>query len=216
MMKTRQGDFSVFQRKIAARFFGSTLLSAGIVIALYLFLWKERFGDWIVSVLEFVGKMDHEEAFMVYHYTFRGYKEIFFAVAIVVIFLILLLFLFRWLTNYFREINAGIDSLLAEDDQKIRLSPEMLPFEYKLHAVKQTLKRQKEAAALAERRKDELVMYLAHDIRTPLTSVIGYRTASPIFRHSRSKLNTSTTSTICCSTARFIFCTPGRSIVVPG
>ena len=174
MMKTRQGDFSVFQRKIAARFFGSTLLSAGIVIALYLFLWKERFGDWIVSVLEFVGKMDHEEAFMVYHYTFRGYKEIFFAVAIVVIFLILLLFLFRWLTNYFREINAGIDSLLAEDDQKIRLSPEMLPFEYKLHAVKQTLKRQKEAAALAERRKDELVMYLAHDIRTPLTSVIGY------------------------------------------
>ena len=28
--------------------------------------------------------------------------------------------------------------------------------------------------ALAEQRKDELVMYLAHDIRTPLTSVIGY------------------------------------------
>ena len=27
---------------------------------------------------------------------------------------------------------------------------------------------------MAEQRKDELVMYLAHDIRTPLTSVIGY------------------------------------------
>ena len=174
MMKNKQDDFSIFQRKIAIRFFGSALLSVVIVIALYLFLWKERFGDWIVSILEFVGRMKHEEAFLIYHYNFRGYKEIFFAVAIVAIFLILLLLLFRWLTKYFREINSGIDSLLAEDEKRIYLSPEMLPFEHKLNTVKQNLKSQKEATALAEQRKDELVMYLAHDIRTPLTSVIGY------------------------------------------
>lgn len=173
-MKNKQDDFSIFQRKIAIRFFGSALLSVVIVIALYLFLWKERFGDWIVSILEFVGRMKHEEAFLIYHYNFRGYKEIFFAVAIVAIFLILLLLLFRWLTKYFREINSGIDSLLAEDEKRIYLSPEMLPFEHKLNTVKQNLKSQKEATALAEQRKDELVMYLAHDIRTPLTSVIGY------------------------------------------
>ena len=63
---------------------------------------------------------------------------------------------------------------MSEGNKKIRLSPEMLPFEDKLNTVKQNLKQQKEATALAERRKDELVMYLAHDIRTPLTSVIGY------------------------------------------
>lgn len=115
--------------------------------------------------------MEHEEAFLIYHYNFRGYKEIFFVVAIVVVFLILLLLLFRWLTKYFREINAGIDNLVAEDEKKISLSPEMLPFEWKLNTVKQNLQQQKEATALAEQRKDELVMYLAHDIRTPLTSV---------------------------------------------
>ena len=174
MMKNKQDDFSIFQRKIAIRFFGSALLSVVIVIALYLFLWKERFGDWIVSILEFVGRMKHEEAFLIYHYNFREYKEIFFAVAIAAIFLILLLLLFRWLAKYFREINSGIDSLLAEDEKRIYLSPEMLPFEHKLNTVKQNLKSQKEATALAEQRKDELVMYLAHDIRTPLTSVIGY------------------------------------------
>ena len=173
-MKNKQDDFSIFQRKIAIRFFSSALLSVAIVIALYFFIWKERFGDWIVSILELVGKMEHEEAFYIYHYNFRGYKEIFFVVAIVAIFLILLFLLFRWLTKYFREINLGIDNLLAEDEKKIRLSPEMLPFEYKLNTVKQKLKEQKEATALAEQRKDELVMYLAHDIRTPLTSVIGY------------------------------------------
>lgn len=174
MMKNKQDDFSIFQRKIAIRFFSSALLSVAIVIALYFFIWKERFGDWIVSILELVGKMEHEEAFYIYHYNFRGYKEIFFVVAIVAIFLILLFLLFRWLTKYFREINLGIDNLLAEDEKKIHLSPEMLPFEYKLNTVKEKLKEQKEATALAEQRKDELVMYLAHDIRTPLTSVIGY------------------------------------------
>lgn len=64
--------------------------------------------------------------------------------------------------------------MLAEDAAQIHLSPEMLPFEHKLNAVKQTLERRKAEIALAEQRKDELVMYLAHDIRTPLTSVIGY------------------------------------------
>ena len=127
MMKNKQDDFSVFQRKIAVRFFGSALLSVGIVIALYLFLWKERFGDWIVAILEYVGRMEHEEAFLIYHYNFRGYKEIFFVVAIVVVFLILLLLLFRWLTKYFREINAGIDNLVAEDEKKITLRIIFLP-----------------------------------------------------------------------------------------
>ncbi len=106
MMKTKQDDFTIFQRKIAVHFFGSALLSVAVVISLYFFLWKERLGDWIVLFLEIIGKMDHEKAFSIYHSVFREYREIFFfAVAIVIIFLILLLFLFRWLTKYFREIN---------------------------------------------------------------------------------------------------------------
>ena len=82
--------------------------------------------------------------------------------------------IFRWVTGYFREVNQGIESLLADDEKQIQLSPEMLPFERKLNSVKQTLAERKMENALAEQRKDELVMYLAHDIRTPLTSVIGY------------------------------------------
>lgn len=82
--------------------------------------------------------------------------------------------IFRWVTGYFREVNQGIESLLADDEKQIQLSPEMLPFERKLNSVKQTLAERKRETALAEQRKDELVMYLAHDIRTPLTSVIGY------------------------------------------
>lgn len=118
--------------------------------------------------------VDRETANMIYFYYFRSYREVFFAAAITFVFAFLLLRLFRWMTKYFKEIDQGIDALQVDDSKAIRLSPEMLPFESKLNAVKQTLERQKAETALAEQRKNELVMYLAHDIRTPLTSVIGY------------------------------------------
>ena len=173
-MRNKKDDFSVFQRKIAIRFIGGMLVSIVLVIALYLFLWKRRVGDWIVSLIELLLKIKHEDAFMIYHLHFRQNREIFFAAATILLFSVLLLFLFRWLTRYFKEINRGIDHLLVEDQKAITLSPEMYPFENKLNTVKQTLQERKEATALAEQRKDDLVMYLAHDIRTPLTSVIGY------------------------------------------
>ena len=131
-------------------------------------------GDWIVWLLETFFKMKHEDAFYYYSDHFRGNKEIFFAAAVLLIFTVLLVRIFRWVTGYFSEVNQGIEALLADDEEQIQLSPEMLPFERKLNTVKRTLAERKAETALAEQRKDELVMYLAHDIRTPLTSVIGY------------------------------------------
>ncbi|MCI9610098.1 MAG: HAMP domain-containing histidine kinase [Oscillibacter sp.] len=118
--------------------------------------------------------MNHQEAFYFYSDHFRLNKDLFFCAAVFLIFAMMLWRLFRGMSRYFSEINQGIESLLTDGGEQIHLSPEMLPFERKLNAVKRTLAERKEQTALAERRKDELVMYLAHDIRTPLTSVIGY------------------------------------------
>ena len=174
MKNNKRGEYSEFQTKIMQRFCVYAALSIAAVIIVYLFLWKQRGGDWTVRFLEHFMRISHEQAFFIYHTFFRSYKEIFFAAAIILIFTLLLWRLFQWMTGYFKEVNQGIDALLAEDVAKIHLSPEMKPFENKLNAVKQTLKKQKQETALAEQRKDELVMYLAHDIRTPRTSVIGY------------------------------------------
>lgn len=152
----------------------NVITSIVVVVGLYLFIWKQRIGDLIVWILETAFDMKHEAAFYYYSDHFRGNKEFFFAVAVLLIFTVLMVRIFRWVTGYFREVNQGIESLLADDEKQIQLSPEMLPFERKLNSVKQTLAERKMETALAEQRKDELVMYLAHDIRTPLTSVIGY------------------------------------------
>ena len=152
----------------------NVITSIVVVVGLYLFIWKQRIGDLIVWILETVFDMRHGAAFYYYSDHFRGNKGIFFAVAVLLIFTVLMVRIFRWVTGYFREVNQGIESLLEDDEKQIQLSPEMLPFERKLNSVKQTLAERKMETALAEQRKDELVMYLAHDIRTPLTSVIGY------------------------------------------
>lgn len=174
MRKNEAEGYAAFQKKLMHRVCGSAALSALIVAGLYLLIWKRRMGNWVVWLLETAFGMDALDAYYFYADHFRLNRDLFFCVAVLLVFCLLLWRVFRSMTHYFDEINRSIDSLLAEDGPQIRMSPEMLPFQSKLNTVKGTLERRKAEAALAERRKDELVMYLAHDLRTPLTSVIGY------------------------------------------
>lgn len=60
----------------------NVITSIVVVVGLYLFIWKQRIGDLIVWILETVFDMKHEAAFYYYNDHFRGYKEIYFAVAV--------------------------------------------------------------------------------------------------------------------------------------
>ena len=75
--------------------------------------------------------------------------------------------------RYFDEVVTGIDKLM-EERTAISLSPELESVEHKLADVKRTLAERADKAKRAEQQKNDLVVYLAHDIKTPLTSVIGY------------------------------------------
>ena len=61
-----------------------------------------------------------------------------------------------------------------EEGAEISLSPELESVEHKLADVKQTLAERADEVRRAEQQRNDLVVYLAHDIKTPLTSVIGY------------------------------------------
>ncbi len=51
---------------------------------------------------------------------------------------------------------------------------ELREFDRRLKDFKYDLKANEQARAAAEQQKNDLVVYLAHDLKTPLTSVIGY------------------------------------------
>jgi two-component system sensor histidine kinase VanS len=94
--------------------------------------------------------------------------------AMAVVFLILFHFSLTWFGKYFDSINRGINALLSPDHEPIIMPREMRFVEENLQTVQRTLEEQRAETELAEQKKDELILYLAHDIKTPLTSVIGY------------------------------------------
>ena len=55
-----------------------------------------------------------------------------------------------------------------------RCPDELKEFAEKLMAHNKEIEYTEQARALSEQQKNELIMYLAHDLKTPLTSVIGY------------------------------------------
>lgn len=57
---------------------------------------------------------------------------------------------------------------------QIRLPEDLKPTQSELELLQARIEQSERAAKESEDRKNELVAYLAHDIRTPLTSVLGY------------------------------------------
>ncbi len=171
--KRKRPDYLKLKRKI---FFQMLFIILASVFAVLLLrsLWRGNIGEWIVRFLEKTFLLDYEDAFKIYHYTFRNNLNIFIFITIIIFFLIFFRLSLSWFTKYFDEMNDSIDALIRGENKDIEMSPEMGFMENKLNALKQTLEIREHNAQQAEQRKNDLVMYLAHDIKTPLTSVIGY------------------------------------------
>lgn len=68
------------------------------------------------------------------------------------------------------------EKIADEKDELIELPADFKQIETQFNAVKLEIQNNARAAKEAEQRKNDLVVYLAHDLKTPLTSVIGYLT----------------------------------------
>ncbi len=131
-------------------------------------------GDSIVQFLKNTLFVREDVALLIYRVVFYRNVDGITIIAILIFLVILLKFSISWFTKYFDEVSAGMDKLAEESDNEITLSPELDFMENKLNQIKNNLEKQKKAVLDAEQRKNDLVVYLAHDIKTPLTSVIGY------------------------------------------
>lgn len=130
--------------------------------------------DSIVRFLMNEFYLRESDAVIIYRYTLLNNMSIITFFVILIFLVILLKYTISWFTKYFDEISAGMDKLAEESNDEITLSPELDFMENKFNQIKNNLEKQKKAALEAEQRKNDLVVYLAHDIKTPLTSVIGY------------------------------------------
>lgn len=78
--------------------------------------------------------------------------------------------------RYLDEVIDAAKKLSAPEEVPIELSRELIDIQNELNLAREQSLRNARAAKEAEQRKNDLVVYLAHDLKTPLTSVIGYLT----------------------------------------
>ena len=81
---------------------------------------------------------------------------------------------FRKIYSYISAISDSSQQLFDKNEDYITLPSEMKELERKLNHFKREALKNERLAKENEQKKDELIVYLAHDIKTPLTSMIGY------------------------------------------
>ncbi len=175
-MKNKTGskpNYRALERKILIRII---VLTVAAILIVYVFqaLARGSFGNFIAKVMESLFGLSRDQAVWLYHVLIRNNLDLLMVLAVATFMIILSHFLLTQFSRYFKEISKGLDTLVAEEENTIKLSPEIAPMEKKLISIKSALSEKDREARLAEQRKNDMVMYLAHDIKTPLTSVIGY------------------------------------------
>lgn len=81
----------------------------------------------------------------------------------------------RRLIRYIDEITMGVEEIVQDNSQPVAMEDgELLVVEEQLNLIRENYRRSAAEAKDAIQRKNDLIMYLAHDLKTPLTSVIGY------------------------------------------
>jgi len=173
-----KNDFGKLKRKIMLQillilvltlisgYWISSLLIDGVLQA--------PFADAFIHFCENVLQLDFYAAQKAYSIIFQQNKQLWLTTGLVLLLLVIFYFALSRFTKYFHHIALGVNSLLEESDKDIQLPTELEFMEKKLNVVKNTLEKRTKDAQEAEQRKNDLVVYLAHDIKTPLTSIMGY------------------------------------------
>lgn len=88
--------------------------------------------------------------------------------------LVLLYRLLKKVFGYIDEIGKAAEELVNKDVEYIELPDELEEIQKRMNHLKRESEKNEKLAKENEEKKDELIVYLAHDIKTPLTSMIGY------------------------------------------
>lgn len=173
MKDRKNNDYSELKRNILIKLIAVLVIAFVFVLFIYNIL-QGRLCNLIIYFMMKIGRIGFDDALKLYEEIFRNHWSTFMLLFFIFTINILLYLLVSWFKKYFDLMNDGVDALIERKVNNIKMPPEMRFMEEKLQYVQDTLIYQEEKRKEVEKKKDELVMYLAHDIRTPLTSVIGY------------------------------------------
>lgn len=132
--------------------------------AIFNFQWLYNIFPHLYDLLDNIYELVFERAYFIF---------IIFGTTLIIV-LSLLYKLLNKIFSYVFAVSESADKLFDKNVEYINLPPEMVEVEKKLNHFKTEAIKNERLARENEQKKDELIVYLAHDIKTPLTSMIGY------------------------------------------
>ena len=130
-------------------------------------IYNDSFATTFVEFLESL-HMEEKTAIDLYWKLIGNNKIFFMIVGFLLLFALFFYIALSQMTRYLDQVGDGIENILSESSEPIHLITELKPIEIRLNEIKATLKRQELEAEESEKRKNDMVLFLAHDLKTPL------------------------------------------------
>lgn len=104
----------------------------------------------------------------------QDYFPLFYLAFLISGLLIITYLFFQRPLKYIQELTNASRQMMEEPEKNVILSDDLKVVQDQLNAIRLESLNNMAQAREANERKNNLIMYLAHDLKTPLTSVIGY------------------------------------------
>ncbi|MCD7884819.1 MAG: HAMP domain-containing histidine kinase [Lachnospiraceae bacterium] len=175
-MRNRYGKIG---RNMALRSALISILAVAAGYGLLTFLTRgiggETFQSLVLKVLQKLG-MSAERAAAVYTRLLVNGRVLFVLGGFLLMFFLFYLLALKRMTRYLNSVSDGLDRVLSESPEAIVLPGELEPMAEQMNELRRRLSWRAQQAVESEQRKNEMVVCLAHDLKTPLTSVTAYLT----------------------------------------
>ena len=148
-----------------------TILVGGFILEYFL----EDSSNDLVKLLTSV-HVQEESARHWYWRVIGNNKDFFLVIGFLCLFSLFFYAALSKMVKYLNQVETGIDNIVLDSADSIHMITELKPIETRLNEIKQILKKQEQEVIEGEKKKNDLIVFLAHDLKTPLTSIVAYLT----------------------------------------
>lgn len=148
-----------------------TILVGGFILEYFL----EDSSNDLVKLLTSVS-VQEENARHWYWRVIGNNKDFFLVIGFLCLFSLFFYAALSKMVKYLNQVETGIDNIVLDSADSIHMITELKPIETRLNEIKQILKKQEQEVIEGEKKKNDLIVFLAHDLKTPLTSIVAYLT----------------------------------------
>ena len=146
-----------------------TILVGGFILEYFL----EDSSNDLVKLLTSV-HVQEESARHWYWRVIGNNKDFFLVIGFLCLFSLFFYAALSKMVKYLNQVETGIDNIVLDSADSIHMITELKPIETRLNEIKQILKKQEQEVIEGEKKKNDLIVFLAHDLKTPLTSIVAY------------------------------------------